>query len=56
MEITDEIKNGLNIIAVKNVKEALGFALEAHPNFLKDQQKTSPDISWTNAAEATPRA
>ena len=55
VEITDEIKNGLNIIAVKNVKEALGFALEAHPNFLKDQQKTSPDISWTNAAEATPQ-
>ena len=56
VEITDEIKNGLNIIAVKNVKEALGFALEAYPNFLKDQQKTSPDISWTNAAEATPPA
>ena len=56
VEITDEIKNGLNIIAVKNVKEALGFALEAHPNFLKDQQKTSPDISWTNAAETTPPA
>ena len=56
VEITDEIKNGLNIIAVKNVKEALGFALEAHPNFLKDQQKTSPDISWMNAAEATPPA
>ena len=56
VEITDEIKNGLNIIAVKNVKEALGFVLEAHPNFLKDQQKTSPDISWTNAAEATPPA
>ena len=56
VEITDEIKNGLNIIAVKNVKEALGFALEAHPNFLKDQQKTSPDISWTNAAETTPQA
>ena len=56
VEITDEIKNGLNIIAVKNVKEALGFALEAHPKFLKDQQKTSPDISWTNAAEATPPA
>ena len=56
VEITDEIKNGLNIIAVKNVKEALGFALEAHPNFLKDQQKTSPDISWTNAAKATPPA
>ena len=56
VEITDEIKNGLNIIAVKNVKEALGFALEAHPNFLKDQQKTSQDISWTNAAEATPPA
>ena len=56
VEITDEIKNGLNIIAIKNVKEALGFALEAHPNFLKDQQKTSPNISWTNAAEATPPA
>ncbi len=56
VEITDEIKNGLNIIAVKNVKEALGFALVAHPNFLKDQQKASPDISWTNAAEATPPA
>jgi len=54
VEITDEIKNGLNIIAVKNVKEALGFALEDHPNILKDQQKTSPDISWANAAEAAP--
>ena len=56
VEIADEIKNGLNIIAVKNVKEALSFALEAHPNLLKDQQKTSPDISWTNAAETTPSA
>ena len=55
-EITDEIKNGLNVIAVKNVKDALDFALEVHPNFAKDQQKTSPDISWESAAEASTQA
>ena len=56
VEFADEIKNDLKIIAVKNVKEALSLALEVHPNFVKDQQKNSPNISWTNAAEATPQA
>ena len=37
--------------AVKNVKESLGLALEAHPNFVKDQQKIVPDISWNDTAE-----
>ena len=51
MEIPDEIKKGLKIKAVKNVKESLSLALEAHPNFVKDQQKIVPDISWNNKAE-----
>ena len=51
VEIPDEIKNGLKIKAVKNVKESLGLALEAHPKFVKDQQNIVPDISWNNKAE-----
>jgi len=51
VEIPDEIKKGLKIKAVKNVKESLGLALEAHPKFVKDQQKIVPDISWNNKAE-----
>jgi ATP-dependent Lon protease len=51
VEIPDEIKKGLKIKAVKNVKESLGLALEAHPNFVKDQQKIVPDISWNDTAE-----
>ena len=51
VEIPDEIKKGLKIKAVKNVKESLSLALEAHPNFVKDQQKIVPDISWNDTAE-----
>ena len=51
VEIPPEIKNGLKIKAVKNVEESLELALEAHPNFVKDQQKIVPNISWTDAAE-----
>mgnify|MGYP000486432034 CR=1 FL=1 len=51
VEIPDEIKKGLKIKAVKNVKESLGLGLEAHPNFVKDQQKIVPDISWNDTAE-----
>ena len=51
VEIPDEIKKGLKIKAVKNVKESLGLALESHPNFVKDQQKIVPDISWNDTAE-----
>ena len=51
VEIPPEIKNGLKIKAVKNVEESLELALEAHPNFVKDQQKIVPTISWTDAAE-----
>ncbi len=56
VEIPDEIKNGMEIIALKNVKDALEFALEAHPNFVKDQKIIVPDISWTNSTEAPPAA
>ena len=41
----------MKIKAVKNVKESLGLALEAHPKFVNDQQKIVPDISWNNKAE-----
>jgi len=51
VEIPPEIKNSLKIKAVKNVEESLELALEAHPNFVKDQQKIVPNISWTDAAE-----
>ena len=51
VEIPLEVKKGLKIKAVKNVKESLGLALETHPNFLKDQQKVVPDISWTENAD-----
>jgi ATP-dependent Lon protease len=56
VEIPVEIKNGMEIIALKNVKDALEFALEAHPNFVKDQKIIVPDISWTNSTEAPPAA
>ena len=48
VEVPDEIKKGLDIYIIKNVKEALGVALVAHPEDLKDQQKGVSDISWTS--------
>ncbi|HIB45810.1 MAG TPA: endopeptidase La [Candidatus Lambdaproteobacteria bacterium] len=56
VEVPDEIKNGLDIKALKNVKEALEFALEAHPNFVKDQEIIVPDITWTNSVDSPPAA
>ena len=56
LEVPDEIKNGLEIKALKNVKEALEFALEAHPNFVKDQEIIVPDITWANSVDSPPAA
>jgi hypothetical protein len=46
----------LNIIPLKNVKAALEYALEKHPDFVQDQEIIVPDISWSNSTEATPSA
>ena len=56
VEVPDEIKNGLDIKALKNVKEALEFALEAHPNYVKDQEIIVPDITWANSVDSPPAA
>ena len=56
VEVPDEIKNGLDIIIIKYVKEALGVALVAHPEDLKDQQKGVSDISWTSDSGSQPAA
>ena len=48
VDVPDEIKKGLDINIIKNVKEALGVALAAHPEDMKDQQKDVSDISWTS--------
>ena len=54
VEVPDEIKKGLDINIIKNVKEALGVALVAHPEDLKDQQKGVSDISWTSDSGSQP--
>ena len=56
VEVPDEIKKGLDINIIKNVKEALGVALVAHPEDLKDQQKGVSDISWTSDSGSQPVA
>tara|TARA_Y100001949_G_scaffold93167_1_gene78674 strand:+ start:494 stop:2902 length:2409 start_codon:yes stop_codon:yes gene_type:complete len=56
VEVPDEIKKGLDINIIKNVKEALGVALVAHPGDLKDQQKGVSDISWTSDSGSQPAA
>ncbi len=56
VEIPDEIKNSLNIIPLKNVKAALEFALEEHPEFVQDQEIIVPGISWSNSTDAPPAA
>ena len=56
VEVPDEIKNGLDINIIKNVKEALSVALVAHPEDLKDQQKGVSDISWTSDSGSQPAA
>ncbi|MEC9360538.1 MAG: endopeptidase La [SAR324 cluster bacterium] len=52
-EISDEIKDGLNIIPLKNVKAALEFVLEEHPGLVEDQEIIVPNISWSNSTEET---
>jgi len=56
VDVPDEIKKGLNINIIKNVKEALGVALAAHPEDMKDQQKDVSDISWTSDSGSQPAA
>ena len=54
VDVPDEIKKGLDINIIKNVKEALGVALAAHPEDMKDQQKDVSDISWTSDSGSQP--
>ena len=56
IEVPDEIKKGLEINFIKNVKEALGVALADHPEVMKDQQKDVSDISWTSNSGSQPSA
>ena len=42
----------IKYIIVKNIKEALGLALVAHPEDMKDQQKDVSDISWTSDSDS----
>ena len=56
VDVPDEIKKGLDINIIKNVKEALGIALAAHPEDIKDQQKNVSDISWTSDSGSQPAA
>jgi len=56
VDVPDEIKKGLDINIIKNVKEALGIALAAHPEDMKDQQKNVSDISWTSDSGSQPAA
>ena len=53
LAISDEIKDGLNIIPLKNVKAALEFVLEEHPGLVQDQEIIVPNISWSNSTEET---
>ena len=54
VDVPDEIKKGLDINIIKNVKEALGVALAAHPEDMKDQQKDVSEISWTSDSGSQP--
>ena len=56
VDVPDEIKKGLSINIIKNVKEALGVALAAHPEDMKDQQKGVSNISWTSDSGSQPSA
>ena len=56
VDVPDEIKKGLDINIIKNVKEALGVALAAHPKDMKDQQKDVSDISWASDSGSQPAA
>jgi len=46
-EVPDEIKDGLNVVTVRNVNEGFEIALETHPALLRDQP------SATSATEST---
>jgi ATP-dependent Lon protease len=51
-EVPDEIKEGLNVVAVRNVNEAFELALETHPTLLRNQPSVTP--SPESAAEEIP--
>ena len=56
VDVPDEIKKGLDINIIKNVKDAIGLALAAHPEDMKNQQKDVSDISWTSDSGSQPAA
>ncbi len=51
-EVPDEIKEGLNVVVVRNVNEAFELALETHPALLRNQPSVTP--SPESAAEEIP--
>ncbi len=53
VEIPDEIKQGLKIVTLKNVKEAIGFALENHPDFDKNKKIVEEKISWSDSTNSS---
>tara|TARA_B100000700_G_scaffold325159_1_gene433170 strand:+ start:1348 stop:3756 length:2409 start_codon:yes stop_codon:yes gene_type:complete len=54
VEISDEIKEGLKIITLKNVREAIGLALEDQPKIDKDKKIIEEEISWADSSNSTP--
>ena len=53
-EVPDEIKDGLNVMAVRNVNEAFELALETHPALLRDQPLVTPSSESTAEEISTP--
>jgi len=53
-EISDEIKNGLKIVSLKNVKDAMEFAMDSHTKSRKNQKIIGDGISWTNSSDSRP--
>ena len=56
IEVPEEIKHGLKIVSLKNVKDALDLALEANPNIDKDKKIIEGEISWTDSSDSPPAA
>ena len=56
VEVPDEVKQGLKIVSLKNVKEALEFALENITSFGKDQKMIGGEMAWANSSDTSPAA
>ena len=53
-EVPDEIRDGLNVVTIRNVNEAFGLALETHPALLWDQPPVTPSSESTPEEIPTP--